>query len=433
MKVYQKYFLILSYVLLLSSFALSLAGEMPKPIHGDEFYLNSQVELLQQKGLFVSLSDGSPVGYSAVIVLLKRMGLSFLVAGRILALISVIPILLAQLYIARKILNLKGFFCHLSLLFSSSLLVNTGKLMFQASADTFFYSFILWAIVMIIRMIDGEKPFFYATSAGILLALSVTIRPLTLLYLPGIFLSLVIIVLLLTRQRKIILSGMVLFSIVLSGFVLWQIPSLSEHKKITLENKMELGGRNWTQRHYLSRTKNMNSKQLLGYDMVGWEEEKKFLKEHGENALPSGMLEAAFWDIGFTLRRFANMFFINSLYCHLRLLGAFFPLALLALFRFGIDDRKKNYYLLLLIAFFYSVTYNFIAPFTAWGHLLIVNLIIIGLGSAVLQSMEAKKKVYYKIILSFQAALLFLSICTDLLRSLGINNSSLVLTVFPNL
>ncbi len=434
MKVYQRYFLILIYVLLVSSFALSLAGEMSRPMHGDEFYLNGQVELLEQKGLFVSMSEGSPVGYSVVILLLKRLGLSFLMAGRTLALISVIPILLAQFYIAKKILNLRGFLCHLSILFSSSLLVNTGKQMFHATADIFFYSFIIWSIVMIVKMMDGERPFLYAAAAGILLALSFTIRPLTLLYLPGVFLSLVIIALLFTRRRKIIPGGLVLFSIVLSGFVLWQIPSLSEHKAITLENKMESGELNWTQRHYLSRMKNMEGKQRLGYDIIGWDEEKKFLKEHGEEALPKGMLDAVFWDMGFTLRRFANMFFINSAYCHLRLLGAFFPLALIALFRFGIDDSKKNYYLLLLIAFFYSVTYNLIAPFTAWGHLLVVNLIIIGLGSAVLESMQEKNRAYYKIILSFQAAVLFLSICTDLLRSLGIpGNGSWVLTVLPNL
>ena len=318
---------------------------LPRGASGDEVYYMAQAEFARRHGLLTALSEGDAVLYQGFVLLLNAFGMDLLLAGRLVSVLAAALILPTVWFVSAKGLNLDAVWRHLAVVASAALLVGTGYWR-TAGTDTLFMLLLTWALYFIWRESEGETDLKVSIMAGALLAATMLVRPLTLLYLPGILLAMLVSGIArspVVRERKWWIGK----SAVIGGFaafaLLSQLPSLVQKGRLSLESKEPAvwgrlkgpehptfryhGHLTWVQRNTLSLLRTEEGRLPRGHH-VSWGEAGEYIRQQGADSLPRGAVDRWLWNPAFTLKLAAESLVTGQLYVFVRRLGLLFPLAI---------------------------------------------------------------------------------------------------------
>lgn len=404
------------YLLLTGAFTLFLVNDFASPPFGDEEFYIPLVGAFRTRGLVQSIVEGNPVGYSLAVSLLSQTGAPLLLAGRLVSLLSIVPLLLGQFYIARRVLQLNTWFCHLVIIFSLQALIGS-RAIFAAVTDIYFSAVLIWALIFVLKTIDDWRSWRNPVIAGTLLAVTLLIRPLTLLYLPGIFIALAVAVGCWPDPRRGKRQSswrcIVLGSAFTGVFLLQQSPSVAQKGTVSFEVKRSPSGRPWFQRHTLSQFRYDDGTLPQGQH-VTWEQLDAYLEANGEDALPHGYVERARRYPRLVVREFVKDLLVGTQYAFLRRTGLFYLLILGGLLGIRQLRTMRGMVVLAIVVLGYVVSLSSVVLTNVeWRWLILPVLLCSAVGAAVLQHLAMHKSRLYPLILSVQLIFLLGSVSLD--------------------
>ncbi|MCG2611254.1 hypothetical protein LZZ90_07025 [Flavobacterium sp. SM15] len=259
---------------------------------GDEALFINDLKLIQTQGWIAAIKKSISIPY-----MLLAYPLSFLFTNIIALRLTNIALLgLLFLYFRRK--KITPDFYWLLLFFipaADYFLKGTNDAVFFIGLIIFFYEVYLLTI-------DKESEI----TLGVLgLVLCFFTRELFLVFMPAIFLGFLVI------YRKGQLKSIKLKYVVplIGVFLLFNIPSLEANHKLSYDFKSppKEGQATWAQLQYLAQLM-VNEGKLENHSHPSWDTTEKYLKEHGPNSLPKGILDGLFFDFGLTVKEFFKDF-----------------------------------------------------------------------------------------------------------------------------
>ena len=283
----RKFFIPGMYLLLIVALGLTVFLGMRKGYDGDERFYVFQAQFLQRNGLWQSLVAGIPIGYSYPMLALGRLGLSLMTSGRVLSLLSVIPIIAGVHYLSRKVFQLKGWEYHLVNLLALQVLVGIG-IVFWAVSDMLFTATMIWSLILLWKVSQPGSSWGLSFLTGVLLALSLLIRPLTILYLPGIVVGMFLAFKSFTsttEKKRYVALCLATLATLFILFGVAQLPALIEKRTLSFENKDATKSLTWSRRQILTQLR-YDEGSLADGDHVSWRELDSYLNTHGEGAPP---------------------------------------------------------------------------------------------------------------------------------------------------
>jgi hypothetical protein len=414
----QRFIIASLYLLFIGTLILFAFKSFNKDAEGDEDFYVSQAQNLQSNGFSKSIIEGNPVGFSYPVILLSRiLGGTLLTSGRLLSFLSIVPLLFGQSYLSKKIFHLNDWSRHIITIFSLQVLIGSG-LIFRGITDLYFSAFMIWGLIFLCKMTCKWNSSRNSILTGMLLSGTLLIRPLTLLYLPGILLTLIITFIHFsdpTQRRKYLRSCFIMTCTFIGVFCLVQSPSLIEKRSFSFEDKNPSSSLTWIQLQTLSQLR-YDEGTLPEGQHVEWEELKTYLDEHGENSLPKGFFERAKWNPLLVTREFVKDLSISSNYIFLRRTGLLYLSPLLFLFlirKFRVI--KKRILFFLIIGFSYVVVLNSITLTNVeWRWLILPLLLSITIGTASLQFLGVYKPQFVRMAYIVQFVFLLTSLTLDL-------------------
>lgn len=367
---------------------------------GDENYFIDELARLKNNGFWNTFSGGISYTYLSISYLLSELfNMSNLYAMRLSSLISAVLFLISLAFVIKKYLNTLS----IQIIAFLAIVHITVTLQFYFSAinDYTFFLFILWSLehANSYRIKLKYKPLIYSF---IFLFLAWLTRPMTIMYIPGIFLIIFWKNLNLRAIKQISLSalpGVIIFLMI-------QTPALITYGSFKHENKNPDDlPYNWSQRQYVAQL--MYERGTLNPpEWATWEDVAMYLNTHGENALPRNLKESLTWDLTRTIREF---FYdsISSLRYTLRFTGIFL------FFLIPVYLRNKKLTFNPTVDFFYATIALYLIFFFSFiiitnvevRWLLLSSALIVIAGAVKLEEFKPKMK-YYNGLLFFQLLLL---------------------------
>jgi hypothetical protein len=373
---------------------LVLAGSIwhqaPLPARGDENFYVSQAQALRDTGVFASLAEGNPLGFTFPMMLIAATGVSLLTAGRLISLLSIPAIIAGQLHLARKLFGVTPRGMHLVVLFSLQVVIGT-LYAFWAIADLLFTAVLLWTLIVLWTAVTNPGSLRRSLLAGLMLGAALLVRPLALLYLPGLLLAIV------WRLRSVDAplrpaawrAAALAACAATTVLVLQQLPSLSRSGVLRFEDKNPAAGANWVQRLALSQLRREEGALARGQH-VKWDDVNTFLAANGPDSLPRSFLDRMFWNPAFFARGLADGLFRTTAYILWRRSGCLFVLALVPILsRKPLRDRSGALRFFSTIAFSYALSLALVSLSDIdTRYLFLTQLVSIGAGVAVLERLS---------------------------------------------
>lgn len=411
------------YLLVVGALMFSLSRHFNRPIGGDEHFYVSQAEYLRSNGLAKSIMTGSPVGFSYPILLMNWMVRgSLLTSARVLTLLSVIPLLLGLWFISKRLFRLRSWPRHFINMFSLQVLIGSGFI-FAAYADIFFSALMVWALVFLWRLGREGVRWWVPIVAGILLSLALLTRPLALLFLPGILLWMVVTALTLTdsvRRERYIWSIVIMVGTFVGLYCLVQSPNLVAGRGFVFENKDPSTLVTWIRRQTLTQLRYDDGTLPEGHH-VSWDELETYLNEHGDDALPNGVLERAMWRPGLVIREFTEDLFISSQYSFLRRTGVLYLLPFLFLLvgrKYAMTRKRMIFILIVVLPYVVGVSAITLTN-VEWRWFILPILLTISAGTASLEYMSRDRPEFVTFMYVISIVVLLVSLPIDV-RNLAI-------------
>jgi len=411
---HRQWLLTAMYALLAATFLVAAGRKLTTEPRGDERFYVRQAESLLEDGFMPALRSGNPVGLTCPMALLHAVGLPLLQAGRLISLLSVIPLLLGVFCLSRRILALDRTMSHVVLV-SSILAVFGSNYFWNAIADPLFSASLLWGLIYVWKSVEEPRSWPSPLSAGVLSAVSVWIRPLFLLYLPSICLAIGVALMMQTEnRRRCLLSGAVILGIFSALFLLWQLPSLTQNGRIAFENKGAGKPASWGQRQFLAQLQHDEGTLPEGKH-PSWEEVTAYLDVHGEDSLPRGIIERIQQYPGVVVKEFFKDLLISSNYIFLRRTGLLYLLAFMILVQIrAFREADKSAAFFFVIWFSYACALSFlIVTNIEWRWLIVPVLLACATGGVQLQYLFQKRIRAAVPLLTAQLAFFVLSFLAD--------------------
>jgi len=383
--------------------------------HGDESYYVDYTKAIGDNGIYKEVANGNPVGYTAIVYALSKLGLSLLLTGRFLTLISTFAFYLSLKYIGRNIFNLSGAYLQLALL-TCLLGVLGSHFYFIFCPDMFYYVIIMWIIVLMWRIVNKWAGWQIFALVGTLISVTILIRPLSLIFFMAFLLALFFISFFtkvgIWRKASVFISFIAAFIII---FLFQQYPSLHKSGGFAFENKINDPNTKatWEQRRILTTLKKEKGEKTDGNFYVSWKQCDNYLKQYGPNSLPKGATQVLFWSPTFFIKHFI-FGLIDVLRGFLRDTGFVFIFPFIFLFRPSFAGYKK-FAFFTVISLVYIAIYLFITlDSVEIRHILIPMVISALAGIAILKNLMDEGKKYAVTFLNLQMAALFLILLLDI-------------------
>jgi len=251
-------------------------------LFGDESFYLPESDYLNKYGLYKSLSQGTSVLFSVIIVLCSKIfGTSLLMTGRIYSIIAFI-ISTAILYkILKKHTDLSSILIAFILIYFAGM---CRVWLWIQLADLASMPFLFGALYMILH----NKGYGSVALCGLLLFLGFAVRPTILIMLPALTAGLAVLRYRTSGLKQTIMSVAIMGGVFLVCFGLYHIPGYKEHGKLMLESKNHtyVGEKrienktSWSEKNVYSELYNINNK--INIWNITWEEVDSFKKLHPE-------------------------------------------------------------------------------------------------------------------------------------------------------
>jgi len=411
---HRRWLLTAMYALLAATFLLAAGRNFTTEWKGNEGFYVRQAESLLEDGFMPALRSGNPVGLTCPMALLHAAGLPLLQAGRLISILSVIPLLLGMYYLSRRILALDRTMTHVVLV-SSILAVFGNTFYWKAMSDPLFSASLLWGLIYVWKSVQEPRSWLYSLSAGVLSAVSVWIRPLFLLYLPSICLAMGTVLLMQTEnRRRRLLSAAVILGTFSALFLLWQLPSLTQNGRIAFEDKGAEKPATYAQQYSLAQLR-YDEGTLPEGQVPSWEEIVAYLDAHGEDSLARGVVERFQRYPGVVIREFFKDLLISCNYFFLRRTGLLYLLAFMILVQIRtLREADKSTAFFFVIWSSYACALSFlIVTNIQWRWLVVPILLACATGAVWLQYLFQKRSWTAVPLLAVQLAFFVLSFLDD--------------------
>ncbi len=321
--------IVVLYCLFVAGLAWSGYVRLKAPSSGDEPFYVQQTEYLLEHGLTSALVDGNPIGFTLPIALMHKAGVPILMAGRVISLLSVVPVLIGVFYLSRHIVGLRPPMGHFVVVFSLQVILGTGWFV-KASSDPLFTAVLLWAVIFLCKSLRNDQRWHHSIAAGILTSIALLIRPLALLHLPAFCLAALALLVVTKCENlgRVVRTGATVLVIFAAFFLLQQLPSLIQNGTIAMENKNPRDRSvTWIQRTSLSQLRYEDGTQPEGH-LVTFDDVEEYLATEGEDSLPRGLCQSMLWSPYRTIREFVKDTLLTSQYVCLRRTGLFYLISI---------------------------------------------------------------------------------------------------------
>jgi len=315
---------------------------------GDEGLFMADLALIHQKGWLVAIKQNISIPYMLLVY-----PLSFFLEGFIALRLVNIILLISLLFYFYKIEEKKN-------------LIFYSYFLFYISTIGFFYTgindvlFIVTLVIFLngIYRLSNNKP----TSINCLLTALVVVfftRQLFLVFLPIIFFGCYILYKSNIKFNKHIWIPIFVFIF----FFVFNLPSIMENGNLSYDKKSppESMHVTWSQRQYLAQIM-VNNGKLKNGQHPSWEQTQQYIKVHGKESLPNGVLKGLTQDYSLTIKEFFKDF-VSSIFYGSRQLGL---MLLITLFYLAYQAYKTR-----------RVIIKHFVPMATLAMLLIFSLIII--------------------------------------------------------
>ncbi|PKP09594.1 MAG: hypothetical protein CVU08_14220 [Bacteroidetes bacterium HGW-Bacteroidetes-3] len=290
---------------------------------GDESLFLADLELINNEGWIEAIKQNISIPYMLLVYPLSFFLNSFIA----LRLVNVILLLLLLFYFYK--------------MGEKKDLLFYGYMMFYVSTIGFFYAGIndILFIVALVIFLDGIYRVTNNKSTNINLTLTALVvafftRQLFLVYLPIIILGLYILFKSKIKFNKKSLIPFLVFIV----FLVFNLPSIKENGTLSFDKKSppETMNVTWAQRQYLAQIM-VNKGELENGQHPSWEQTQQYLKLHGKESLPNGVLKGITQDYQLTIKEFFKDF-VFSIFYGTRQLG----LMLLIIILFSLNQVYKT-------------------------------------------------------------------------------------------
>ena len=271
---------------------------MNSSVGGDEVLFISDIELIKNMGWIEAIRKNISIPYmilSYPFSLFLKNYLALRIANIVLGIIFFI-------YVFREKKNETGLAFYYQLFFFSTLgmcYVATNDFIFDVSLIVFLNE---------TYKKSQNKP------SNINLALTALIiafftRQLFIVFLPIILISIYVYYKKGIKFNKYSFIPFLVFLI----FSIANIPSITKNHTLSWDNKLPPSNVNssWSQRQYLAQLL-VNDNKLEDGKHPSWEETDNYLKIHGANSLPNGILNGMLFDVKLTIKEFFKNFYFSS-------------------------------------------------------------------------------------------------------------------------
>lgn len=321
---------------------------------GDERFFCNELIRFQTQGLWNSFADG--ISHLFVIC---SSALSILIGSNLLAIrllnIFLVPLALFIWFHIVRLVVTKPIVRDLAWLsFAYVLLITkTGAMFFHGLNDPLMVVLALGALLFLIKYIKNGK----TTSmvmAAILSGMMLWVRLFSVLILGGILVWMVFHALLQKPRLRNFLHGGMFFLVIIIVALIVQIPSLSEHGKLSFERKSS-PGQSWNDRNWVMGMMRLPIGSVFCYAQPGWEQVEEYIDKNGAQSIPKGLIGQVKRDPKFMLDNFASNVVVRFQYILIVSIGLLFLPLLDFLRNPEFWFSKKNCTILPFLMVFFSV------------------------------------------------------------------------------
>lgn len=314
-------------IVLAMSFLSHIVMDFSKPDSiGDEGFYCPEIARFQTQGLWDSFAGG----ISHLFVILSS-ALSLLVGSNLLGArllnILLLPLALFIWYHIVKLVLTKPVARDIAWLsFAYVLLIaKTGRMFFVGINDPLMIVLGMGVLLCVLRYIKTDKTV-SLVMAAILSGMMLWVRSFSVLIIGGISLWMVLHALFQKPRLRSILHGSMFFFVLINVALLVQIPSISEHGRLSFENKSSTSG-DWNARNWITRVLRLPSGSIFAYAGPEWEQVDEYIERHGAQSIPKGFVDSVKRDPKFMLDNFASNLVVRFPYILIVSIGLlFFPL-----------------------------------------------------------------------------------------------------------
>lgn len=276
-------FLALTYFFFAAYFFLKMPGG-----YVDEILFVRDLELIRDQGWITAIKKNVSIPYMILVFPIMNF-LGTVVALRVINILLVI--LLFYYFYRREIKRTTAFF----LLFY----IASAGFFFNGTNNTIFFFFLV--VFFNEAYLSSNNKSYNLNLAMTSLVIAVFTRELFLVYLPVIILGIYIFC---KGSEKLNRKSWIVFGVFMLLIIL-NIPSLKENGMLSYDKKSPPQSLNvtWTQRQYLAQLM-VNEGSLQNYQHPNWEQTRDYLKVHGANSLPVGIIAGITQDYSLTIKEF---------------------------------------------------------------------------------------------------------------------------------
>jgi len=344
---------------------------------GDEFGFSTVFNLYQEKGYSAALSEGSSVLFNIAASFFNLFFSDTLLSLRFTSLFFGILSFLMVIKIQKTFFSLSKNYFILFIITSASILI-VSSIFFAGINDTMIYFIISLMIFVMFKYQKEKKIVKFSLIIGLLLGCMFLTRKMSVLYLPSIFLILILLYNDLKIKTPLKLKSFIIIisvsALLVSAF---NLPNLAKGKGISFHEKKLDKEITWQQLQYLTAIMNSNGDVENGQHAT-LDQVKQYIKKNGKESLPSSFLGTIFFDISFTVKQFFKNIFVQIIPIT-RLSGLVF----LFLILFGLQNfskkssNKHQYVILFFFTFIISlclIVINYIEPRWYVGLLILLTV-----------------------------------------------------------
>lgn len=382
---------------------------------GDEIFYIQWAKDFEFHGLYHVLARGNPIGYTAILSLLISAGLKPIIAGDVIAFVSTVAVYIGARIIARRYFKLTGLYLEIALL-TMLYGFTSGNYVWVASDDMYFAAFFIWIALYVGNSAMRWDSYSRFIIGGVLLSLSLLIRPLTLLLFPAVVLALLLTPLDTSVLKKF--SYIILFITAFGAItLLQQFPALHEKGHFVLETKIPDSVKShvtWSQKQVLTDILREQHRKLEEKGTgASWNQCKNYLQQHGPAALPSNQFSRLIWSPFFVLKYY-SIGLVKTAYIFLRHTGILWLLPfLLLVFKKWSDEKRIVFFTILTLT--YLLLYLFSAlNFIETRHMILPFIFFSLCGTSVLYRLKQENNIQADRLLILQFFVLLLIMGMDL-------------------
>lgn len=295
------------------------------PYKGDENYFHLELDLIRNEGWIAAIKQNICIPFMFLVYPLTTFFKDYIA----LRLVSVLLTFFLLGYLYKRVDK--------SLVFIGLVLfyISTVNFFYRGTNDTLFNVSLIVFFVEVYRRLNNKS--WNSTLAFSMLVIAFFTRSLFFIYIPVILLSFYLL------KKEEAFSEFKLRIPLALFFILicFNIPSIIENKTLSYDNKVPPKNINasWTQRQYLAQLL-VNEGKLPDGQHPSWEQTDNYLKKHGENSLPNGIINGVFFDLKLTIKEFFKDFLNANVYSF-RQIGPTLIYAYFLIFLF-IKNRAKD-------------------------------------------------------------------------------------------